>query len=108
MDSKQAAQPCVKSALNAHPNRNDVAGAVHHRQPRVHQHLPHELDVALVLAPQCLSLGALQGPHGLQGPCQQHGGQGCGEDKPGGVRANRVYQRTGAGDVASHTAKCFA
>lgn len=61
-----------------------------------------------MLAPQHLSLGALQCPHGLQGPRQQHGGQRRGENKPSRVRANRVYQGTGAGDVASHTAKGFA
>lgn len=35
-----------------YPDRDDVAGAVHNRQPRVHQHLPEELDVALVFKSQ--------------------------------------------------------
>lgn len=99
--------PCYQPR-SAHPNGNDVAGAVHHGQPRVHQHLPHELDVALVLAAQRLALGALERAHGLQGSGQQHGRQRRGEDEPGRVRANRVDQGTRAGDVASHTAKRFA
>lgn len=91
-----------------HPDGNDVAGAVHHGQPHVHQHLPHELDIALVLAPERLPLGALERAHGLQRPRQQHGGQRGGENEPGRVRAHRVDQRAGARDVASHTAKRFA
>lgn len=35
-----------------YPDWDDVAGAVHHRQPRVHQHLSEQLDVALVFASQ--------------------------------------------------------
>lgn len=85
-----------------------MAGAVHHREAGVHEHLPQQLDAALVLAAQRAALGALQDPHGLQGPGQQHGRQRRGEDEAGCVRAHRVHQGAGAGDVASDAAEGFA
>lgn len=87
---------------------DDVTGAVDHRQTLVHEQLPHVLDVSLVGSAQCLSLLALQDPHGLQGPCQDHRRQGSGEDEAGCKGAHCVHQGGAAGNVASHAAKCFA
>ena len=92
----------------SYPHGDDVAGAVHHGQTRVHQHLPQQLDVALVLAPQHHALRSLQRLDGLAGTGQQHGGQGGGEDEAGGEGAHGVHQGLGAGDVAADTAERFA
>lgn len=85
-----------------------MTGAVDNRQARVHKHLPHELDVALVLATKRPPLGALQDPHRLQGSSQKHGRQGGGEDEASRIGPYGVNQRTCAGDVPSNTAKGFA
>ncbi len=91
--------------LCAHPDGDDVAGAVHHRQARVHQHLPQQLDVTLVFAAQRAALLALQDLDGLARAGQQHGRQRRGEDEASGVRAHRVHQSVSAGDVASDAAE---
>lgn len=98
----------VQSQTGHYPDGDDVAGAVDHREAGVHEHLPQELDVALVLAAQCLALGALQHAHGLQGPRQQHGRQRGGKDEASRVGPHGVDQRARAGDVPAHAAKGFA
>lgn len=74
----------------------------------VHQHLPHELDVALVLAAEGPALGTLEDPHRFQGSSQHHGWQGGGEDEASRVGPDGVNQGIRAGDVPSNTAKGFA
>lgn len=88
-----------------YPDRNDVAGAVHHRQPRVHQHLAQQLDVALMFTAQDTAVLTLQHADGLASPGQQHGGQRRGEDEPCSIGTHRVHQRARTGDVASYTPK---
>lgn len=90
------------------PDRDDVTGAVDDWEAGVHQHLPHELDIALVLAAKRPALGALQDPHRLQGSGQQHGRQGGGEDEASRIGPYSVDQGTRAGNVPSNTAKGFA
>lgn len=85
-----------------------MTGAVDNWEARVHEHLPHELDVALVLAAKRPPLSTLQDPHRLQGSSQQHGRQGGGEDEASRIGPYRVDQRTRAGNVPSNTAKGFA
>lgn len=85
-----------------------MTGAMDDREACVHEHLSHELDIALVLAAKCPPLGALEDPHGLQGSGQQHGRQRGGEDEAGRIGPYGVDQRTCAGDVPSDTAKGFA
>lgn len=87
---------------------DDVTGAVDHRQTLVHQQLPHVLDVSLVGSAQSLALLALQDPHGLQRPRQNHRRQGSGEDEAGCEGAHCVHQGGAAGNVASHASECFA
>lgn len=91
----------------SYPNWNDVAGAVDHREARVHQHLPQKLHAPLMLPPERLALLALQDLYGLSCPGQEHRGQGGGEDEARGVGAHGVHQVAGAGDVAAHAAKGF-
>lgn len=91
----------------SYPYRDDVAGAVDHRQALVHEQLPHVFDVSLVGSAEPLALLALQDPDGLQGSSQDHGGQSRGEDEAWGEGAHRVHQGGAAGDVAAHTAKGF-
>lgn len=50
-----------------YPDWDDVAGAVHHWQPRVHQHLPEQLDVALVFASQSAALLPFENLDGVPG-----------------------------------------
>lgn len=84
-----------------------MAGAVNDWEASIHQHLPHELDVALVLATEGTALTALQDPHGLQGSSQQHGWQGGGEDEASSIGPDGVDQQTCAGNVPSNTAERF-
>ena len=98
----------VQSQAAHYPDRDDVTGAVDDWEAGVHQHLPHELDVALVLAAKHPALGALQDPHRLQRSSQQHGRQGGGEDEARCIGPDGVNQGTRAGDVPSNTAKGFA
>lgn len=85
-----------------------MTGAVDHWQASIHQHLPHELHVALVLAAKCLALSAPQDPHRLQCSSQQHGRQGGGENEARCVGPDGVDQGTRAGDVPSNAANGFA
>ena len=94
--------------LSTHPYWNDVTWAVHYRKPCIHQHLSHELHVAMVLAPQYLSLSTLQSSDRFEGTSQEHGWQGCCENEASSIRTDSVYQSTCTGDVSSHTAKGFA
>jgi len=87
---------------------DDVARAVDHRKPGVHQQLSKQLDTPLMSPSEHPALFALQYLNGFLCPSQQHGGQGCGEDEACGVGAHRVHQGVGAGDVATHTAECLA
>lgn len=98
----------VQSQIGHYPDRDDVTGAVDDREACIHEHLPHELDIALVLAAKRPPLSTLQNPHRLQGSSQQHGRQGGGEDEASRIRPYGVDQRTRAGDVPSNTAKGFA
>lgn len=86
---------------------DNVTGAVHHWQTFVHEQLSHVLDVSLVGSAQSLSLLALQDPHRLQCPCQDHRWQGGGEDKASCKGAHRVHQGGAAGNVTPHTAESF-
>lgn len=79
--------------------------AVDDWEASVHQHLPHQLDIALVLAAEGTPLGTLQDPHRLQGSSQQHGRQGGGENKASSVGSYGVDQQTCAGNVPSDTAE---
>lgn len=90
-----------------YPHRDDVAGAVDDGEAGVHQHLPHELHIALVLAAEGTPLTAFQDPHRLQGPRQQHRWQGGGKDEARSVGPDGVDQQTRAGDVSSDTAEGF-
>lgn len=81
---------------------------MHYRKPCIHQHLSHELHIALVLAPQDLALSTFQGSDRFEGTSQEHGWQGCCEDKASSIRTDSVYQGTCTGDVSSHTAKGLA
>lgn len=93
---------------SSYPYGDDVAGTVDHRQAFVHEQLPHVFDIPLVGSPQHLTLRALQDPDRLQGPSQDHRGQGSGEDEASCKGAHRVHQGGAAGDVASDTAEGFA
>lgn len=85
-----------------------MTGAVDHWQAGIHQHLPHELHIALVLAAKCPALSAPQDPHRLQCSSQQHGRQGGGEDEARCIGPDGVDQGTRAGDVPSNAANGFA
>lgn len=89
----------------SHSDRDDVAGAGGHRETCVHQHLPEQLDVALVFEAQRPTFLTFQHPDGLLGSSQHHGGQSCGEDEASGVGAHCVHQGGGTGNVATHAAK---
>lgn len=92
----------------SYPNWDNVAGAVNHREARVHQHLPQKFHTPLMFPSECPALLTLQDLYGLLRPSQQHGGQGSGEDEACSIGAHCVHQGAGAGDVAAHTAKCLA
>lgn len=66
---------CVSVSVCTYSDRNDVAGAVNHGQAGVHQHLPQQLDVALVFAAERAAFLALQDLDGLAGAGEQHGRQ---------------------------------
>lgn len=106
--SAEAQPPASQSQTGHYPDGDDVTGAVDHWQASVHQHLPHELHVALVLAAKCLALSAPQDPHRLQCSSQQHGRQGGGENEARCVGPDGVDQGTRAGDVPSNAANGFA
>lgn len=89
-------------------NWDNVAGAVNHREARVHQHLPQKFHTPLMFPSERPALLTLQDLYGLLRPGQQHGGQGSGEDEACSVGAHCVHQGAGAGDVAAHAAKCLA
>lgn len=95
----------VRPQTGHYPHRDDVTRAVDDWEASVHQHLPHQLDIALVLAAEGAPLGTLQDPHRLQGSSQQHGRQGGGENKASSVGPYGVDQQTCAGDVPSDTAE---
>lgn len=85
-----------------------MAGAVDHREARVHQHLPQKLHAPLMPPPERLAFLALQDLYGLLCPGQEHRGQRGGEDEACSVGAHGVHQVAGAGDVAAHAAEGFA
>lgn len=85
-----------------------MAGAVHHGQPRVHQHLSEQLDVALMFAPQSTALFPLQNLDRLLRSSQQHWWQRCGEDETSCIRTHSVDQSSSARDVAPHAAEGLA
>lgn len=91
-----------------YPDGEDVTGAVHHRQPRVHQHLPEQLDVALVFASQRATLFPFQDLDGGPGSVQQHRRQRGGEDETSSVGTHRVHQSSCARDVAAHAPECLS
>lgn len=63
----------VSVSVCTYSDRNDVAGAVNHRQAGVHQHLTQQLDVALVFAAERAAFLALQDLDGLASAGEQHG-----------------------------------
>lgn len=89
----------------SYPNGDDVAGAVDHRQPSVHQQLPHVFDVPLMGPAQTQSLCALQDPHRLQRSGQSHWRKSRGEDEACGEGAYGVHQGGAARNVAPDTTK---
>lgn len=84
-----------------------MTGAVDDWEASIHEHLPHKLDIALMLPAEGTSLTALQDPHRLQGSSQQHWWQGGGEDEARSIGPDGVDQQTRAGNVSSNTAKRF-
>lgn len=78
------------------------------RKARVHQHLSEQLDAPLMFPPEHLALFTFQDLDGFLCPCEQHGGQGSGEDEACSVGAYCVHQSAGAGDVTAHAAECLA
>lgn len=82
-----------------------MARAVDHGQTGVHQHLPEQLDVALVFPPQCATFFTFKDLDGLPGSCQQHWWQRGGEDKTRSVGAHCVNHGRSTCDVAAHTAE---
>lgn len=89
-------------------NRNNMAGAMDHREARVHQHLPEQFHTPLMFPSERLAFLTFQDLDRLLCPRQQHGGQGGGEDEACGIGAHCVHHGAGAGDVATHTAKRLA
>ncbi len=60
---------------------NDMAWAVYNRQSSIHQFIPQELHITLVSLSQLASFFTLEHPYGSQGPIQNGGRQGGGEDE---------------------------